>query len=107
MIIFIKSKVSNGKIRNFIRRTWASVKYTKNGRLVYVFVLGKPTSKTEFNLAEEESKRFEDILMFDGPDNYKFINTSQYFIFTICLNFFLGNFLRKVIKNPSIQTYLI
>jgi len=71
MIIFIKSKVSNGKIRNFIRRTWASVKYTKNGRLVYVFVLGKPTSKTEFNLAEEESKRFEDILMFDGPDNYK------------------------------------
>ena len=75
MITFIKSKATNGKIRNFIRRTWASVRYTENGRLSFVFVIGKPTSTKDFNLVEEESKRFEDILMFDGPDDYRFKNS--------------------------------
>ena len=79
MITFIKSKASNHKFRSFLRRTWTSIKYTRNGILLYVFVIGRPTSKETLNLIEEESSRYEDILMFDGPDDYKFINTFFYF----------------------------
>ena len=75
MVSFIKSEAKNTKRREFIRRTWASIKYTENGRLFYVFVIGKPTSNKTFNLIEEESNRYEDILMFDGPDDYRFINS--------------------------------
>jgi len=71
MVTFIKSKATSTKIRNFLRRTWTSIKYTRNGILLYVFVVGRPTSEETFNLIEEESKRYEDILMFDGPDDYK------------------------------------
>jgi len=71
MVTFIKSKATNTKIRNFLRRTWTSVKYTRNGILLYVFVVGRPTSEETFNLIEEESKQYEDILMFDGPDDYR------------------------------------
>ena len=71
MVTFIKSKATNTKIRNFLRRTWTSVKYTRNGILLYVFVVGRPTTEETFNLIEEESKRYQDILMFDGPDDYK------------------------------------
>ena len=74
MITFIKSKDTNEKIRNFIRKTWGAVRYTENGRLFYVFVIGKPTSNKTFNLIEEESNRYEDILMFDGPDDYRLVN---------------------------------
>ena len=73
MVTFIKSKASNTKVRNFLRRTWTSIKYTENGILFYVFVIGRPTSNETFNLIEEESNRYEDILMFNGPDDYKFI----------------------------------
>jgi len=71
MVSFIKSEAKNTKRREFIRRTWASIKYTENGRLLFVFVIGKPTSNKTFNLVEEETKRYEDILMFDGPDDYR------------------------------------
>ena len=74
MVTFIKSKASNTKVRNFLRRTWASIKYTRNGILVYAFVIGRPTSNKTYSLIEEESNRYEDILMFDGPDDYKFVN---------------------------------
>merc|ERR1719320_552424 len=73
-VSFIKSEAKNTKRREFIRRTWASIKYTENGRLFYVFVIGKPTSNKTFNLVEEGSKRYEDILMFDGPDDYRNIS---------------------------------
>ena len=75
MVSFIKSEAKNTKRREFIRRTWASIKYTENGRLLFVFVIGKPASNKTFNLVEEESKRYEDILMFDGPDDYRFKNS--------------------------------
>ena len=92
MVTFIKSKDTNGNIRNFIRKTWGSVRYTENGRLFYVFVIGKPTSNKTFNLIEEESNRYEDILMFEGPDDYRFlislnlrfVNFNYYFCI-ICL----------------------
>ena len=74
MVCFIKSEAINTKRREFIRRTWASIKYTEHARLVYVFVLGKPTSNKVFNLVEEESKRYEDILMFEGHDDYRLVN---------------------------------
>ena len=74
MVCFIKSEAINTKQREFIRRTWASIKYTEHARLVYVFVLGKPTSNKVFNLVEEESKRYEDILMFEGHDDYRLVN---------------------------------
>ena len=77
MVTFIKSKASNTKVRNFLRRTWTSVKYTRNGILLYVFVVGRPTSNKTLHLIEEESKRYEDILMFDGPDDYKLIISSR------------------------------
>ena len=73
MVTFIKSKATSTKIRNFLRRTWTSIKYTRNGILLYVFVVGRPTSEETFKLIEEESKRYEDILMFDGPDDYRFL----------------------------------
>ena len=73
MVTFIKSKARNTKVRNFLRRTWASIKYTENGIFLYVFVIGRPASNEALNMIEEESNRYEDILMFDGPDDYKFI----------------------------------
>ena len=72
MVTFIKSKAANTKVRNFLRRTWASIKYTKNGVFFYVFVIGRPTSNETFDLIKEESNRYEDILMFDGSDDYKY-----------------------------------
>lgn len=71
MVTFIKSKASNTKIRNFLRRTWTSIKYTKNGTLLYVYVVGRPTSNETLDLIEEESKYHEDILMIDVKDSYK------------------------------------
>ena len=71
MVTFIKSKASNTKVRKFLRRTWTSIKYTKNGILFYVFVIGRPSSNETLKLIKEESNRYEDILMFNGPDDYK------------------------------------
>ena len=92
MVTFIKSKDTNGNIRNFIRKTWGSVRYTENGKLFYVFVIGKPSWNKTFNLVEEESKRYEDILMFEGPDDYRFLNNLNlrfvnfnYYFCIICL----------------------
>ena len=71
MVTFIKSKASNTKIRNFLRRTWTSVKYTRNGILMYVFVVGLPKSNETLDLIEKESKYHKDILMIDEEDSYK------------------------------------
>ena len=71
MVTFIKSKASNTKIRNFLRRTWTSIKYTRNGILMYVFVVGLPESNETLDLIEKESKYHKDILMIDEEDSYK------------------------------------
>ena len=73
MVTFIKSKASNFKIRSFIRRTWASIKYTESGKLLHVFVIGRPASNKVFNLIKEESTKYQDVLMFDGSDEYKLV----------------------------------
>jgi len=71
MVTFIKSKASNTEIRNFLRRTWTSIKYTRNGILMYVFVVGLPKSNETLDLIEKESKYHKDILMIDEEDSYK------------------------------------
>lgn len=70
MVVFIKSKANNYLHRMFIRRSWGSIRYTKSGRFLFVFVLGRAVSAT-LELVKEESMRYNDILMFDGPDDYR------------------------------------
>lgn len=71
MVTFIKSTANNYLRREFIRKTWGSVKYTESGRFFFVFVVGRPDSDNTLSLVEEESARYEDILMYNGSDGYR------------------------------------
>ena len=73
MVTFIKSAADNRKRRILIRKTWASVRYTKSARLLYAFVIGRPDSNETFSLVKRESEIFGDILMYDGPNDYRLI----------------------------------
>ena len=54
------------------------LRYTENGRLLYVFVIGS-NSSYDNKLIEEEAKIHGDILMYNGPDDYMFVCFIQYF----------------------------
>lgn len=70
MVTFVKSGATNHKRRSFIRRTWGRVRYTSSGRFLVLFVVGRPAENSVLNLIEEESIRFNDIMMYNGSDDY-------------------------------------
>ena len=70
MVTFIKSTANNIQRRMFIRRTWGGISYTNAGRFLYIFVVGIPADKQILQFVKEESIRHQDILLFDGPDDY-------------------------------------
>ncbi len=69
--MFIKSTADNFSRRQFVRRTWGAVRYTTDGRVQVVFVLGMSESSQTRQLVLEEAQRYQDILVYRGPDDYK------------------------------------
>jgi len=70
MIIFIKSSAINLDRRERIRRTWGSIRETQWWKYEFVFVVGN----SNYSLVALESSKYKDILMYDGPDDYKNIS---------------------------------
>ncbi|CAK8693038.1 beta-1,3-galactosyltransferase 5-like [Clavelina lepadiformis] len=72
-MIFVKSAAGNTARREWIRRTWGSIKYLEGIRFDTVFVVGRPEGVTKA-LVEEEYERNHDMLLLDEPDNYRNIS---------------------------------
>ena len=73
MVVFIKSAISHIDRRNFIRKTWASIRYTIKARFLYIFLVGKPISDESFTVIMKESNKYKDMLIYDGPDDYRLV----------------------------------
>ena len=67
----VKSAVGNAKRRELIRRTWGSLCAVNGWKLKTIFIVGKPLNLVQKRLIGEERVRYEDLLMYDGPDDYK------------------------------------
>ncbi|CAK8692943.1 unnamed protein product [Clavelina lepadiformis] len=70
MIIFIKSAASNGRRREWIRKTWGSIGYLDGATFQTVFVIGQADARNQV-LLDEEYNRFGDILQVDASDAYQ------------------------------------
>lgn len=67
----VKSAVGYAKRRELIRRTWGSLCVVNGWKLKTVFIMGNPLNIAQRRLIDEERVRYEDLLLYDGPDDYK------------------------------------
>lgn len=75
-----------------VRRTWYSIKETKNGKkLTYLFYMGKPellNNSYPINYIYEESIKYNDILLFDIQNSY--VNCTL--LLLMCYKFVIENY---------------
>jgi len=71
LIVVVKSAVGYAKRRELIRRTWGSLCVVNGWKLKTVFIMGNPLNIAQRRLIDEERVRYEDLLLYDGPDDYK------------------------------------
>jgi len=69
MVHFIKTAAGNFLRREFLRRTWGSVRFVAGGRFATVFVVGNSEGNVQ-RILRDEHERYNDILQYDGPDDY-------------------------------------
>ena len=70
MVTFIKSKIDYNRRREILRRTWGSVNYLNGAKFENVFLMGNTKNKHLKALLDEEEARYDDLLQYDGPDDY-------------------------------------
>ena len=67
---FVKSKIDYFKRREFLRRSWGSVNYLNGAKFESVYLMGYSGNKYAKALLDEEQSRYDDLLQYDGPDDY-------------------------------------
>jgi len=70
MVTFVKSKIDYHRRRELLRRTWGSVNYLNGAKFESVYLMGYSSNKHAKALLDEEEARYNDLLQYEGPDDY-------------------------------------